>query len=626
MTESCVTLAALVLDNMDRSIDPCDDFYNFSCGGWEATNIVPEGYGTYSKFSQLSDLNSILLHKVLSSEGDEDVEAVQKMKTLYQSCLDTDTIDSLGAEPLIYLIQATGGWDLVGIPPSSDLDIEAYSSWSINSSEFILEKLVGSRAFFSLSVDVDDKNSSVSVLTLSQEGLSLPSSQSYSDNRTAEQSKEALRTFITSVLLLINSSVDEAEYQQAAGEIVQFETSLAEVFVSKTDMRDPEKVYNKMTLGDLSSLWPDLDWEAFVTVIVENTTNITVNASEPIIVRTPTYFTNLTDVFAAANESTLESYAKWQLIGRYLPRLDSDFLSLVDTFNEATTGQGSRQRYQTCISVTQNIMPLALARPYTDYLLPNGTKENVTEMIEEVKEAFKSRLEDKDWLDDTTKERCAEKVDAMTEMVAYPDQISNDTYLDELYALFNMTEDGYFENYLQYIIISNVENFASLRTPVDKSVWLSAPTAVNAYYSPQFNQFVFLEGILNSPFFHAGWPEYFLYGALGVIIGHELTHGFDDEGQQYDKDGILHQWWTNSSVEAFRERQTCFEEQYSQYEMFGYNVSGNLTLGENIADNGGLHTSYQAFQKLMNTTEQPMLPALQYTPEQLYFIGYAQVS
>jgi predicted metalloendopeptidase len=143
---------------------------------------------------------------VLSSEGDEEVEAVQKMKTLYQSCLDTDTIESLGADPLIYLIQTTGGWDLVGIPPSSDLDIEAYSSWSINSSEFILEKLVGSPAFFSLSVNVDDKNSSVSVLTLSQEGLSLPSSQSYSDNRTAEQSKEALRTFVTSVLLLINSS------------------------------------------------------------------------------------------------------------------------------------------------------------------------------------------------------------------------------------------------------------------------------------------------------------------------------------------------------------------------------------------------------------------------------------
>lgn len=623
-TESCVQLAALVLSNMNQGIDPCEDFYNFSCGGWEATHTIPQGYGSYSIFEQLRDLNQILLRKVLSRGDDSGVEAVKKMHTLYQSCVDTDTIDEKGAEPIIKLIQETGGWDLVGIPPSSELDSGNGSQWSINGTEFLFEKLFGSSAFFSLSVQVDDKNSSLNVLTLSQSGLSLSSKQSYSDNRTAEQNKEALRTLIKAVLTYINSSVDESEYEVAADEIVEFESSLAEVFVSSTDLRDPEKIYNKKTLGELPSLWPGLDWEEFVFNLLENTTNITVNASEVVIVQTPTYFTNLTEVFNAANDSTLENYAKWQLIISYIPKLSSHFVSTVDTFLLNTTGQGSRQRYQTCLSVVQQIMPIALARPFTDYILPPGTKENVSEMIEEVKDAFKVRLYEKDWLDNVTKQRCAEKVDAITEMVAYPEQIDNDTYLNELYAEFNVSEEEYFENYLQYVLLSTIENLASLRSPVDKSVWLNAPTDVNAYYSPQFNQFVFLEGIMNSPFFQAGWPEYFQYGALGMVIGHELTHGFDDEGQQYDKDGILRHWWTNASEEAFRERQTCFEEQYSQYELFGYNINGNLTLGENIADNGGLHTSYQAFLNL-STTEQPMLPALKYTPEQLYFIGYSQL-
>jgi endothelin-converting enzyme len=597
-------------------VDPCEDFYNFTCGGWEAINTIPQGYGRYSTFDQLADLNSILLQKVLESGDDSGVDAVKKMMTLYRSCMDTDTIDEKGADPLIYLINGTGGWGLVGIGSNE-------SDWSINSS-YVYEFADGSSAFFNIAVGVDDKNTSRYVLTLSQSGLSLPSKDSYSANRTAEQNKKALRTFITSVLTLINPSVDVSAYEEAADEIVEFESQLAEVFVSSTDLRDPEKLYNKMTLDNLTSLFPQLDWVNFVSEILANT-SVNVTGSLEVIVQTPTYFSNLTKVYAAANESTLENYAKWHLIITYLPALSSDFLTALDTFLLATTGEGSRQRYQTCLSIVQEIMPIALARPFTDFILPRGTKANVSVMIEEVKAAFKVRLQEKAWLDETTKKRCVEKVDAITKMVAYPDQIDNDTYLNDLYEGYHPAEMDYFGNYMLFVNGSLADNLDSLPDPVDKSVWLNAPTAVNAYYSPQFNQFVFLEGILNTPFFQAGWPEYFQYGALGVVIGHELTHGFDDEGQQYDGNGTLRHWWTNASVEAFKKRQVCFEKQYSQYELFGYNINGNLTLGENIADNGGLHTSYQAFMSLMNTTQQPTLPALKYTPEQLYFIGFSQL-
>lgn len=614
-TPDCVKLASLVLGNMDTSFDPCDDFYNFSCAAWEQSNIVPPGYARYSTFDQLGDRNNVQLYKVLSHGDSGGIEAVEKVNTLYRSCMDTKSINSLGAGPLLDLLNETGGWTLLQTN---------HTAWSINgSASFLAEKGLGSPAFFSWYVDVDDKNSSAYILNVQQSGLSLPGAASYMGD-ASNTTLPALTQLIVAVLTVLEPSGLDSAYQEAAEDIVDFETQLAEVFVDNVALRNIDLTYNKMMLSNLSHIFPLFDWIGQISAQFSEA-DVTITGREPVIVRTPSYLHNLTQIFAAANTSVHENYAKWQLVMSYLPYLSEEFTSALDKFNDEVSGSGGGQRYKECIEVAQDIMPIALAKSYTDFVLPNGTKESVSEMITEVKNAFKARLDANTWLDDTTRQRSKDKVDAITQMVAYPDQIDNATYLNELYEELNITED-YFDNAVSSVVVGLMDNIRSLRKPVDKSQWLNAPTAVNAYYSPQFNQFVFLEGILNTPFFQAGWPDYFKYGALGVVIGHELTHGFDDQGQRYDKDGILTPWWTNASVEEFQKRQECFVKQYSEYELLGYHVNGSLTLGENIADNGGVKAAFQAYQKVMGGKTPESLPGLtKYSADQLFFISFGQV-
>jgi len=480
LSASCVQLASLVLSGMNQSVDPCTDFYNFSCGMWAQDNVIPEGYPRYSTFDQLNVRNQIALKKILEGDDDDDVSAVRKVKALYRSCINTESINALGATPLLDLINATGGWSL--------LNGASGTEWDINGTQFQREKLFSSPAFFALYVDIDDKNSSQYILQLQQSGLSLPSADNYLDNRTAPEDFSAMETFIVSVLTALNPDIPQSTYQEAAQGIIDFETRLAEIFISNVALRDPVATYNNMTIAQLPSLWPDYDWVNAVEQLF-SAVNVSVTDSEIIIVRTPTYFTNLTDVFRSANTTTLENYAKWQLILGFIPYLGENFTTPYYKFMLDTQGSGKLERYKTCISTVQMILPIALARPYTDFVLMNGTKENVSMMLTEVKEAFKERLSAKTWLDDITKELSRGKVDAITQMVAYPDQIFNDSYLEALYEEFNISDSDYFGNYRQYVVISLANEFGRLRKPVDKTEWLNAPTAVNAYYSPQFNQF-----------------------------------------------------------------------------------------------------------------------------------------
>lgn len=620
LTESCIQASAFILGNINRSVDPCQDFYNFTCGAWAQKTVIPTGKGSISSFAELAERNTIALKKILDKGEDGGVEAVGKVMDLYQSCLDTKRLNTLGAGPLLQLINKTGGWNLLNM--SND------SSWDINDKLFLVEKILGSPAFFTVGVTVDDKNSSNYIIVVSQSGLSLPSRDFYLDNKTAS-AVQALKTLLVTVFSLLMPDGDSAMYEETALELIAFESRLAEIFLSDVDLRNIDITYNKMRLSELSDLFPVFDWTSHVNALFQLTNHdLTLTDDEPVIVRTPSYLQNLTEVFLSEPTMSLENYAKWQLVKQYLPYLSEDFAKAYSTFTLATQGRGEGERFETCVNVVQEALPIALARPYSQFVLPPGTKSIVSEMIDAVKAAFIERLNENTWLDDTTREASKEKVRAITKMIAFPDQLYNDTYLNHLYADYNVSADDFFANIKRFVVFSTTRNLRHLRQPVDKTEWDIAPTKVNAYYNPPYNQFVFLEGILNLPFFQAGWPDYLKYGALGTVIGHELTHGFDDQGQRYDKDGILQPWWTDQSISAFKDRQRCFAEQYSKYEMFGYNINGNLTLGENIADNGGLKAAFQAYRDTVKRKGMapPLLPSLtSYTDEQMFFIAFGQV-
>ncbi|XP_064384785.1 endothelin-converting enzyme homolog isoform X2 [Halichondria panicea] len=618
VTPSCVKLAASILSSMNESVNPCQDFYNFTCGGWDDDNIVPPGYPRYSTFDQLGDRNIVALKKILDRGQDDGVEAVKKVIYFYQSCLNLTGIEMLGVGPLQDLINRTGGWSLL---------LGNDSFWDINNAPFLAEKVYSSPAFFTMDVGIDDKNSSNHILEFQQSGLTLSSPSAYTDNRTGSLNLAALKTFIVSTLSLIQPSGNTTLFEEAADGIIEFETSLATLFYSNVDLRDIDKTYNLLKVNELSKLWPYFRWEDFVAEMMDNV-KVNVSMDETVIMRTPYYFSNLTKLYNSTEQSVLENYAKWQLIRSYIPYLSDNFVNVYYAFTKTTQGSGEQQRYKTCIGVVQDLLPIALARPYSKYVLPQGTKGNVSMVVDNIKSAFKERLDANTWLDATTKEKCKDKVDAITKQVAYPDQLFDDNYLNGLYQNYNISAETYFDNFLLSSKEVLFDNLQLLRGPVDKTMWLNAPTAVNAYYDPQFNGFVFLEGILNIPFFDAGWPFYSTYGALGVVVGHELTHGFDDQGQRYDKDGILEPWWSSDSVKAFDQRKECFVEQYSKYEVFGYQINGSLTLGENIADNGGIKSAFQAHKDVVtkNQLKEQSLPGLtKYTPEQMLFINFGQV-
>ena len=629
--ESCHELAKMVQAGLDTTVDPCVDFYNFSCGGWIRGNSIPPGYSSFSRFRDLDIENTRKLISVMNSDIDGDIEAVGKAKMLFRSCMDLDRLESVGSKSMLEVINYFGGWDLIqSYPiqsyPFSSGDGSGFSERFLDSDSFLIQKLAGSSAFFSFFVYVDDKNSSKYTLFLEQSGLSLLSPVSYFDPKESSKQLAALKYYIVGVLHLLNSSVPVEDYEEAADKIIELEMKMASVFVSAVDLRDPEGTYNKMTVADLTLNFPNpFNWTRVQQFLFSFLNASDISESDEVVVRTPSYFKNLSSVLEGTDNSTLYNYAMWHLTKEGVRYLSRDFLSVYYNFTEQITGTGEKDRNVTCLDLVQISFPIALSRPFTDVYFPSNAKSSVSQMISQIKEAFKDRLTKNTWIDEYTKKECKDKVDAITQRVAYPDLIHYDSYVDKLYESYSVNETDLLRTMFNLTFNATVKNIRRLGTPVDKTEWDIAPTAVNAYYNPSFNQFTFLEGILASPFFHADWPYYFRYGAFGVVIGHELTHGFDDQGQQYDKNGDLRPWWDSESVQRFKERQQCFRDQYSSYEVFGYHINGNLTLGENLADNGGLKTSYQAYRNVVNEAPQPKLPGVAYTPDQLFFIAFSQV-
>ena len=626
-TESCEELAKTVDAAMDTSIDPCDDFYSFSCGGWVKANPIPPGRSRYSPFNQLDERNKAALIKILEGRQDDDIEAVQTLRQLYNHCMDLKTLDEMGAQPLLDLIQlSVGGWPLVNDISSgsgSGLGPPPYDNF-INSPKFVVSKLKGSPAFFALYVSVDDKNSSHYTIFLEQDGLTLPSAASYASKDLVDSAK----AYAVDILSLLNPKVSREVYVSAVEKIFQLEIDLASIFLSPVALRDPEATYNNMTVQQLTEKFSgSFKWDNLVNTSFSKAGAKYFGSKEQIIVRTPSYFHNLTEVVSKTEDEVLFNYAMWQFTKGYIPYLSQNFLTVYYNFTEAVYGRGNISRNETCLGIAQEVMPIALARPYTEFVLPGALKGIVEGMISQVKTAFKERVNASSWLEPQTKTKCYEKVDDIAQRVAYPDEVYHETALNALYENYtfhNMVGFLLFMANAEYLILT--KNLRRLHTTVDRMEWDIAPTAVNAYYNPSFNQFTFLEGILAPPFIAYDWPPYFTYGAFGTVIGHELTHGFDDQGQQYDAHGNLKRWWDNTSTTRFKDRQKCFVDQYSRYQIFGHHVNGSLTLGENLADNGGLKTSYQAYRNVVEKEGiQSSLPGLKYTPDQLFFVAFAQL-
>uniref|UniRef100_A0A8C5EY95 Endothelin-converting enzyme 1 n=1 Tax=Gouania willdenowi TaxID=441366 RepID=A0A8C5EY95_GOUWI len=579
---------------LDRTVDPCHDFFNFACGGWVKKNPLPEGKSRWSPFSNLWENNMHIMKHLLENTTIKGLsEAEEKAQRYYQACMNETKIEELEAKPLQQLISQIGGWALT-------------EPWDKDNFQEVLRTVsAGLRTspFFTVFVSADSKNSNSNVIQVDQTSLGLPSRDYYLNKTANEKYLNAYLNFLVELGVLLGGS--ETTSRAMMEEIVDFETTLANITVPQEERRDEELIYHRMKAKDLTTLAPAVEWMPFLTEVFSP---VALNDSEPVVVYAKDYL------------EKVKAMIKCEKVGiNNTKLLNRTFISVVYCF---LYFQSCTPRWKLCVSDTDSALGFALGAMFVKATFADDSKVSAEDMVEEIKWAFKDSLKSNKWMDSDTKKAAEEKADALYNMVGYPEFIMNSTKLDNV---FNEV-DLYFQNVMQYYNFSARVTADQLRKAPNRNQWSMTPPTVNAYYNPTKNEMVLPAGILQTPFYSRSWPNALNFGGIGVVMGHELTHAFDDQGREYDKDGNLRPWWKNSSVEAFKKQTQCMVEQYGNYSINKEPLNGKHTLGENIADNGGLKAAYKAYVNWIEKNgEEPTLPALGMTNHQLFFVGFAQV-
>ncbi|XP_077365580.1 phosphate-regulating neutral endopeptidase PHEX [Festucalex cinctus] len=635
LTPECIEAAGALLSKMDKSVDPCEDFYTFSCGGWLENNPIPEDSSSFGIYPWLRQQVDVRLKELLEapSEADE-LEAVTKAKILYRSCINESLLEEVDAQPVLRTLQLPDfRWPVLGDGLGADFRWSE-QDWNLLRTLARLRNQHSKSVLVRIFVSPDDKNSSKYVIKLDQASLCLPSREDYITNSSAAQTyRAALLSLMVDTAVMLGAPQKAARVQME--KVLDFETKLAHMVIPYEN-RTSENMYNRYTLSRLQRHIPQLDWLFFVKSVVESDSDPSrvVTSSEAVIVRAPQYFRDLVKLINATDPRTVANYVQWRLVFSKLTTLSRRFLYRYLDYARVTTGTTSlTPRWDKCINYIENSLTYATGRLFVDNYFQEDKKHMMDELIDGVRWAFVDMLQkENDWMDEATKTRAVEKAHAVLAKVGYPEFIRNDSYLNDDLKELEFNESDYYGNVLQTLKFIAQADVAWLRKKVPRTEWFTNPTTVNAFYSSSTNQIRFPAGELQKPFFWGKeYPRSLSYGAIGVIVGHELTHGFDSNGRKYDKEGNLDQWWSNSSVTAFTDKTQCMVEQYNDYywEEAGLNVRGKRTLAENIADNGGMRQAFRAYRRWVDENrggaEEPLLPGVGLDNNQLFFLSYSHV-
>ena len=590
---------AIDLANFDNSTSPAEDFYQYACGGWmEANPLTPE-YARYGIFDQLDKENQEKLKTLideLNAKPQEEGSVGYKISTLYALGLDMDKRNADGAAPVKEQLEA--------IQAISDID-----DLSAVTARMQMET---SSPFFSFYIGADEKNSTMNLLQMYQGGISMGDRDYYLlDDEASVKIRNAYKEYIRTLFSLAGYSEEEAA--ESADAVLAFETGIAEVSVDRNALRDVHMNYNKMSLKDFKSKYDFLDWDIFFNDIgVKNSTEI--NAGQI------SFFKGVTDLVKKTSLEDLKAYLSFKLLNSASNYLSEDFVNAnFDFFGKTVQGREELQPlWKRSLSVVNGSLAEAFGQMYVEKYFPASSKEKMLEMVANLRTALGERIEALEWMSDETKAKAQEKLGTFIVKVGYPD-----TWKD--YTALEITDDSYWANICRANIFSHNEIMKDEGKPVDRTQWGMSPQTVNAYYNPTTNEICFPAAILQPPFFNPEADDAVNYGGIGVVIGHEMTHGFDDQGRNYDKDGNISAWWTKEDEAKFNERAQVLVEQYDKIVVLDtLHADGRYTLGENIADQGGLLISYQAY---MNTLEGKETPADidGFTHEQRFYLGYANL-
>lgn len=621
LTQGCVKAAARMLTAMDLSVDPCDDFFEFSCGSWNKINIIPDDRASYNTFSRLGDdIQGMLKDLLEKPPSKKDREATRKAKFLYTSCINETLIDIQGLDPIKGLLDDLGGWPVV-----------LGSSWQPDRVD-IMELIVKLRHYnnkilIDQWVSSDDKNSEVNIIQLDQPELGMPSPDYYVKN-DEPPFLAVYEKYAYDVAVMFGAN--ETTAQSDVHALVELEVRLANITIPQAERRDNEKMYNRMTLKELHEMIPGFDWLRYQQLTFDPV-GIKINESEEVVIYAPQYLKDFVKIYRQTDKRVLVDYLIWRIMMNRITNLPRKYRDIKKDYYKTVFGsETERARWRDCVSYVNDNMGNAVGRLFVQEHFDETSKSTALAMIHNIRDAFYELLNEADWMDEPTRRVAREKAEVMAEKIGYPDYILNDTALNEEYENLEFSEEHYFQN-----VVANIKHIATsglkkLRESVDRSKWSTTPAVVNAFYSSTKNQIMFPAAILQPPFYSKEYPKSLNYGGIGMVIGHEITHGFDDRGRQFDKDGNLKQWWDDIVITRFKERAQCIIDQYSNYTVpeVGMQVNGIQTQGENIADNGGIKEAYRAYRKWVRSQgqEEPRLPGmLEYSHDQLFFINFAQV-
>eukprot|EP00050_Salpingoeca_kvevrii_P017030 m.60983 g.60983 ORF g.60983 m.60983 type:complete len:733 (+) comp7318_c0_seq2:201-2399(+) len=602
VTAECVKTAATVLQAMDPTADPCDDFYQYACGSWMARNPLDETSSQKSRFGELYSANEQTLRSIVEGQR-SDITVSSKVTDWYGSCMNTSAIDAEG--DAVFKDEIVIFFETLPPQPLKDSLLHLQK----NDIDFM----------FYASVGIDDKNVTRNAMFIGQSGLTLPSREYYIGKEANDPTLKAFRELLLSAFLALGFKDDGAH--AAAAAVFDFESKLAVAFTPSEELRDPEASYNPMTVANLTQNYPFLPWHDFFADMFHN---VSADAPERVVVSSPAFLEKLNVLLNATDASNLAYYFSWKSVQRYMSIMGPPYDDILAAYRELVSGATqSPPRWSYCIESVDYYLGDLLGRAFVEAAFAASSRDTAEEMVREIKTSFETHLPN--WMDPVTAARAKEKAEAVVDKIGYPNSIMNDTFLQKEYENVHVVK-SFFTNVRAARERAVVANLEELDKAVDRSAWGMTPPTVNAYYSPAENQIVFPAGILQPPFFSQHFPKSLNFGGMGVVIGHELTHGFDDQGREYDKDGDLHDWWEPHAAEEFEKRAQCIDDQYSAYEFYGEHINGRRTLGENIADNGGLTESYRAYTSWVaaNGPEQA-LPGMSLSHEQLFFLGFAQV-
>ncbi|XP_012170773.1 neprilysin-4 isoform X1 [Bombus terrestris] len=612
--------AKIMLKYMDRSVDPCEDFYQFACGNWAKHNPIPKDKAAYDTFEMIRESLDSVLKELLEDPIPKGLQlytddATLKAKYLYRSCMNYEILEQRMERPLIQLLDELGGWPIL----RPNWDPEKFD-WLLLVAQL---RLYNNDILISEWVAPDIKNSDQYVIQFDQTSLGLPTRDYFLQPSNTIYLK-AYKNYLIKISTLLGASLQNATID--ADELIEFETKLAKITSSPDERRNVSELYQRMSIGELRTLVPQINWHRYLTIVLARPTNV----SEPVVVYALQYIQDLVNLLSKTSPRTIANYLLWRFVRHRVNNLDDRFQEAKQKFYYILFGrEQAPSRWKNCVAQVNSNMGMAVGSMFVKKYFDEKSKNDTLAMTRDIQRSFRELLNQTTWIDDETKELATEKVNAMLLRIGYPDFILQSELLNERYKDVVIRPDKYFENTLNILQhLTRVEQ-DRLGSPVNKTLWNTAPAVVNAYYSRSKNRIMFPAGILQPPFYHRYFPRSLNYGGIGVVIGHEITHGFDDKGRLFDKDGNLHRWWKDGAIYGFHERAQCLIDQYSHYTVseVGMQIDGMNTQGENIADNGGIKQAFRAYERWLraNGDADETLPGLNATGKQLFFLNFAQV-